>query len=113
MKSHHYLGVAIDDDLNGDNGFVRADSGTSGSGTTVNYTIKDVSAGTYYIYAVVFVTSGGRKGPQSGDYLGIYGGSFTDVLTKVEIALPAPGRPRSEDELVRAHGRRFLKVKRG
>jgi len=71
-------GVLIDDDLNGDNGFIRADSGTCGSGTTVKYTIDDVAAGTYYIYAVVFVASDGRKGPQGGDYLGIYGGSFPD-----------------------------------
>jgi len=84
--------VLLDDDIDGDNGFVRADSGTCGAAMIVSYTINDPPAGSYYLYAVVFVVSDGSKGPQGGDYLGIYGGSFPDnVPTQPNATVPAAG----------------------
>ena len=65
--------VLLDNDTNGDNGSVREVSGTCGSGTEQAYTITNVPAGTYYVYAAVGVVSNLTQGPQTGDYYGFYG----------------------------------------
>lgn len=78
--------LLVDNDINGDNGSVSMGTGTCGSGTTVSYNIENVPTGVYYIYAVVFVASDGRQGPQTGDYLGIYGSDFSNNI---------PGNPNA------------------
>jgi hypothetical protein len=65
--------VLVDNDANGDNGAVREVSGTCGTGTEQAYTISNVPAGTYYVYAVVGVVSDLAQGPETGDYYGFYG----------------------------------------
>ena len=82
--------VMIDNDTDGDNSTVSMGIGVCGSGTTVNYQVQNVPVGTYYIYAVVFIVSDGEAGPQSGDYLGIYGGSFPlDIPTEPNATVSA------------------------
>ena len=71
-------GVLIDNDLNGDNGYVQLGMGTCGTGLTVPYTINNVPRGVYYIYAVVFIVGDEDQGPQVGDFIGIYGGQIPD-----------------------------------
>ena len=65
--------VLVDNDKNGDNGTIGEASGTCGSDTEQAYTINNVPAGTYYVYAAVGVVSNLQQGPQSGDYYGFYG----------------------------------------
>ena len=72
--------VMIDNDFDGDNGQVRFGQGICGSGSQVSYQVENVPTGTYFIYAAVFVMSDGSQGPQSGDYLGIYGGQFPNSV---------------------------------
>ncbi len=63
--------VAIDNDTDGDNGFVAFSDGTCGSSEQISYTIVNVPAGTYYLYAVAFLEPR-TGGPIPGDYLGFY-----------------------------------------
>jgi hypothetical protein len=70
--------VILDNDINGDNGYAFLGMGLCGSGTEVTYSVSDVTTGTYYLYAVVFVVSDGSQGPQFGDFIGIYGGEYPD-----------------------------------
>lgn len=64
--------IYIDDDKVSDNGFVKKGTGAYGTERTVEHTFPEVPAGTYYIYAFVFIVSDGRQGAQSGDYTGFY-----------------------------------------
>lgn len=70
--------VMVDNDTNGDNGCVCSATGTCAAGSTISYSVSNVPPGTYFLYAVVFVTSDGTEGPQFGDFWGIYGGEFPD-----------------------------------
>jgi hypothetical protein len=70
--------VAIDTDTNGDNGNVKAIQGTCQSPNTLTYTMTGVPAGTFYIYAVVFVSGATVGPPGTGDYLGFYGCTYGD-----------------------------------
>ena len=70
--------VIFDNDINGDNGYAALGMGLCGSGTEVTYSVSDVTTGTYYLYAVIFVVSDGSQGPQVGDFIGIYGGDYPD-----------------------------------
>ncbi len=65
--------VLVDNDTDGDNGFITATVGTCGSGTTVSYSILNVPSGTYYVYAVVRIVSAPDSSPLPGDYIGFYG----------------------------------------
>ena len=67
------FGVLIDTDIDADNGYVAIYEGTCGSGTSVSYTLQNVAAGQYYIYAAVGAASDLDDGPVGGDFLGIYG----------------------------------------
>ncbi len=64
--------VFVDTDDDPGNGFTKSASGTV-TGTTFNYSIADVPAGTYYISAVVWVSGDGTAAPVAGDYYGING----------------------------------------
>lgn len=81
----------VDNDLNGDNGYIKLASGTCSSGTDIGYSINNVPAGMFYIYAVVFVISDGSSGPQTGDYIGIYGGSLTSPPSNANADVPSTG----------------------
>jgi len=85
------LFVAIDYDRNGDNGFNYSGTGTCGAGTTENYSISNVVADNYYIYAVVFVVGNPSQGPQSGDYLGFYGGTISNPPNSPNASVPSSG----------------------
>lgn len=67
--------VLVDDDTDGDNGWIAATEGICGTETTVNYSISDVPAGTYYVYAIVRIVSDPDAGAEKGDYIGYYGSS--------------------------------------
>jgi len=79
--------VAIDNDLDGDNGFAYSTIGVCGSGTQVNYSINDVAIGTYYIYSAVCVVTDCSQGPQSGDYLGFYNGTPSNPPTSANATI--------------------------
>lgn len=83
--------VLVDNDFNGDNGQVKLATGTCDSGTNVNYSISNVPSGTFYIYAAVFVVSDGSSGPQSGDYIGIYGRTLTNPPSNANAVVPSSG----------------------
>jgi len=84
-------GVLVDQDFNGDNGFVKYCLGICGSDTAVSYTISDVPAGTYYIYAVVRIVSYSGNPPEVGDYMGIYGGTIDEYPSEPNAVVPASG----------------------
>jgi hypothetical protein len=82
--------VLIDNDTNGDNGHIDATVGTCGSGTTVDYSLSNVPAGTYYVYAGVRVVSDFDSPPEDGDYFGFYGtGSIPPIAANAVV--PALG----------------------
>ena len=83
--------VLVDNDTNGDNGSIFEGIGICGAGTEIEYVLNDVPAGTYYVYAVVFVSSDGGQGPQPGDFWGIYGGSFPAGIPTQPNATVSPG----------------------
>jgi len=81
--------VIIDNNLDGDDGFITITNGTCGPGITVNYAIENVNAGTYYIYAIVWVIGG--NAPQNGDYLGIFGGTLNNPPAQPNAVIPDSG----------------------
>lgn len=83
--------VLVDNDFDGDNGQIKLVTGSCGSGTNVPYSVSNVPAGTFYIYAAVFVVSDGSSGPQSGDYIGIYGGTLTNPPSSANAVVPSSG----------------------
>jgi len=80
--------VLVDHDVNG---FVRYRDGICGSDTVVSYTINNVPAGTYYIYAGVRIVSYSGSPPEVGDYLGIYGGTIDEYPNEPNSVVPASG----------------------
>lgn len=68
-----WYAVAVDSDTSSANGFVKVVTGTCGAGVRVPYEMKDVPAGTYYVYAVVWVVGTPLSTPKTGDYVGFYG----------------------------------------
>ena len=67
------LVVAVDENIDADDGFVKIYTSTCGEDTTINYTINEVPVGTHYIYAVVWVANPAYSTPQAGDFVGYYG----------------------------------------
>ena len=82
--------IIIDSDTDGDNGYVNATIGTCGSGTTVDYSISNVPAGTYYVYAGVRIVSDHDSSPQNGDYIGFYG-TGSDPPDEANAVVPSSG----------------------
>jgi len=64
--------VLIDNDTDGDNGYISYTTGPCGPGTSVDYSISNVPAGTFYVYAGVRITSDSDSPPQGDDYFGYY-----------------------------------------
>jgi len=83
--------VLVDTDINGDNGYVKMNTGTCGSGTNVNYEVNNVPVGTYFVYAAVFTVSDGSQGPQTGDYFGIYGGTLNNPPAGRNVTVASGG----------------------
>ncbi|MDY7034376.1 MAG: SBBP repeat-containing protein [Thermodesulfobacteriota bacterium] len=82
--------VIIDNDTDGDNGYIAATSDTCGPGTTVDYPISNVPAGTYYIYACVRIVSTHDSPPESDDFFGFYG-TGNSVPTEPNAVIPSSG----------------------
>jgi len=82
--------VVVDSDTSSANGFVKVVTGTCGAGTKVSYEMKQVPAGTYYVYAVVWVVSTPLTPPKSGDYVGFYGTQGT-IPTAPNAIVPSQG----------------------
>jgi hypothetical protein len=82
--------VLIDTDLSGDK-YISLIEGTCGSGITENYSISNISAGTYYIYAFVRIVSAHGNPPENGDYGGIYGGTFNNLPNEPNAVIPSEG----------------------
>jgi len=83
--------VVVDTDFNGDNGNVTYLQGTCGTGNSSDYTMSNVPPGSYYVYALVRVVSGMDDPPQSGDYLGLYGGTFTNPPSSPNVTVHSDG----------------------
>jgi hypothetical protein len=83
--------VIIDQDVDPGNGFVSIGEGICGSGTSINYTIDNIPAGTYYVIAVVYVVTGTAQTAQSGDYVGVYGGTWVNPPIQPNAVIPNLG----------------------
>lgn len=83
--------VIIDNDMDGDNGYKYAATGQCDANTSGTYTLDNITAGTYYIYAVVFVVGNTSSGPQSGDYYGVYGGTMNNPPNSPNASVPSSG----------------------
>lgn len=83
--------VLVDENADGDDGYVKATEGTCGSGNFVNYSISEVPAGKYCVYAVVRNISANDQEPKTGDYLGIYGLSLYDTSVAPNATVPSSG----------------------
>jgi len=82
--------VLIDTDRNGEQ-YVALVEGTCGTGTTVNYSFSNIAAGTYYIYAVVRITSAHGTPPDDADYMGIYGGTLNSPPANPNAEITSEG----------------------
>ncbi|MCK5573786.1 MAG: hypothetical protein KAJ12_13540 [Bacteroidetes bacterium] len=83
--------VVVDVDTDGDNGNVTYSQGTCGTGNSCDYTISNVPPGNYFVYALVRVVSGSDDPPQSGDYLGMYGGTFSNPPLSANVTVQSGG----------------------
>ncbi|MDZ7295187.1 MAG: hypothetical protein ONB14_07215 [candidate division KSB1 bacterium] len=94
-----WYAVAVDSDTSSANGFAKVITGTCGTGLRVTYEMKDVPAGTYYVYAVVWVVSTPLSAPTSGDYVGFYGTQGT-IPSAPNASVPSSGRVTFDITLV-------------
>jgi len=78
--------IVIDNDDDGLNGFIRLGTGVCGSSLAVEYSVKDVPEGDYYISAVVYVVSVPGMIPTSGDYGGFYGSDSIPTSPNASVA---------------------------
>jgi hypothetical protein len=92
--------VVVDGDMDGENGNVTYSIGTCGAGNTCDYTISNVPPGSYYVYAVVRVVSGLDDPPQTGDYLGVYGGTFSNPPPSPNVTVQSGGTVTCDITLV-------------
>ena len=84
--------VIIDDNIfDPGDGYKYLDSSRCGSGTSVTYSFSNIAAGTYYIYSAVFINGNWSQGPQSGDYIGIYGGTLNNQPNSANATVPSSG----------------------
>ena len=81
--------VLIDNDTDGDNGYISYTIGTCGPGTSVDYSISNVPAGTFYVYAGVRVTSASDSPPEGDDYIGYYNAG--PPPTEANAVVPSSG----------------------
>lgn len=81
--------VVIDADNNPGNGFVTSTGGTA-NGSTVNYFITNLSAGSYYVFAFIDVDSSGAD-LNIGDYWGYHNGGMGQPPSSPSVTVPASG----------------------
>jgi hypothetical protein len=81
--------VFIDDDTNFANGTIEEIMGVCGASTAIDFTIYNVPAGTFYLYAAVDVDN--SMGFSNGDYLGFYGGTDTNPPSSANATVPSSG----------------------
>jgi hypothetical protein len=91
--------VIVDNDFNGDNGWVAISSGTCGSSLTMEFTVSNVPPGTYYVYALVRLVSGSTESPQTGDYMGIHGGTLSNPPHAPTLTVVSEGSASCNIEL--------------
>lgn len=82
--------VVLDSDTTLTNDFIYASEGVCRSDTTIPYDFYDTPAGEYYLYGVVWTTSGKWETPKSGDFVGYYG-SANSVPDSANVVVPASG----------------------
>ena len=83
--------VIIDDDFDGGNGVFREATDTCTGAVQYEYEFANVTAGTYFIYAGVYVSGETSGEPQPDDYLGIYGGTLETPPAEANAVVPATG----------------------
>jgi hypothetical protein len=91
--------VAFDDNIDADDGFIKIEAGTCGDDTIQEYAIDEMPAGTYYLYAVVWVTGPAFSTPQPGDYVGYYGTEGTIPL-EPNASVPESGSKEFDITLI-------------
>ena len=89
--------IALDTDEDGGNGFTAFEIGEA-TGTTIPYKINNDSDGTFFIWAIVDVDQDNSATgacavsdigpPNSGDYLGYYGGAGIDPPGAANVNIP-------------------------
>jgi len=77
--------ATVDNDTFGDNGVVAYTVGSCDGSTAISYTINNVPAGTYYVYAVAFVVGDPNAAPVPGDYVGFYPAGYPPATANVVI----------------------------
>jgi hypothetical protein len=80
--------VMISDILSIENPLITV-NGICGSGTSVEFTLDAVYGGTYYLIALVDTDSSGEL--SDGDYIGIYGGSLSELPVMPNAEVPESG----------------------
>jgi hypothetical protein len=70
--------------------YIYAAEGLCRSATTVPYSFYDTPAGEYYLYGVVWTTSGKWETPRSGDFFGYYGSS-SGAPDSANVVVPSSG----------------------
>jgi hypothetical protein len=83
--------VVVDTDMDGENGNVTYSVGTCGAGNSCAYAMSNVPPGSYFVYAVVRVVSGMDDSPQTGDYLGVHGGTFSNPPPSANVTVQSGG----------------------
>jgi len=76
--------VIVDADYDGGNGYAGSATGTA-NGTSFDYSIADVAAGSYYIYAIVYTDGTADGPPAENDYFGAHG---TSVIGDWPLSTP-------------------------
>jgi len=83
--------VIVDTDIDGGNGTTSTTKGTA-NGTSFTYSLTDIAAGNYFVYAFIALNGTGDSGPQTGDYFAAYGASSLSGLPKTaNVAVSATG----------------------
>ncbi len=87
-----YFELYIDNDIDPGNGFVAKHKGNCGPDPVFKHSFN-VKPGDYYIYAAVDANGNGfhENGPDQGDFVGIYGGSFDNMPEHPNAHLPRNG----------------------
>jgi hypothetical protein len=83
--------VILDNDIDGGNGVFREAADTCTGAIQYEYSFANVTAGTYFVYAGVYVSGETSGEPQPGDYLGIYGGTLEAPPAEANAVVPSTG----------------------
>jgi len=84
--------VAVDNDLDISNGWIRASADVCGTVNVVNYFVENVPTGKYFLHSGVHINSLTGSALISGDYYGIYGGSLNNPPIEANVTVPDSGK---------------------